>query len=60
MLRSPTDQGAGYQCWRNAYNCSDFRTRSEAQAAYRACGGLRADVPRLDGDRDGLACDRLR
>lgn len=54
-----TGQGAGYQCRRNAYNCSDFRTRAEAQAAYQACGGLRNDVHRLDRDRDGWACERL-
>jgi Excalibur calcium-binding domain len=54
-----TGQGMAYQCWRNAYNCSDFRTRAEAQAAYRACGGRGNDVHRLDEDRDGLACVRL-
>ena len=46
---------AAYQCSRNAYNCSDFRTRAEAQAAYQACGGRGNDVHRLDDDRDGLA-----
>ena len=30
----------GYQCSRNAYDCRDFRTRPEAQAACWACGGL--------------------
>jgi hypothetical protein len=49
----------GYQCSRNAYDCRDFRTRPEAQAAYWACGGLGNDVHRLDQDRDGLACERL-
>jgi Excalibur calcium-binding domain len=58
-ILSPTGHRAGYQCWRNAYDCRDFCTRSEAQAAYRACGGLRDDVHRLDRDRDGLACERL-
>jgi hypothetical protein len=42
-------QGAAYQCRRNAYNCSEFRTRIDAQIAYQACGGL----------RDGLARARL-
>ena len=54
-----TGQGATYQCRRNAYNCSDFRTRFEAQGAYLACGGSRNDVHRLDDDRDGLACEYL-
>jgi hypothetical protein len=52
-------RGAAYQCGRNAYNCSDFRTRIQAQAAYLACGGPRNDVHGLDEDRDGLACERL-
>jgi len=43
---------AAYQCSRNAYNCSNFGTRAEAQAAYQACGGRGNDVHRLDDDRD--------
>ena len=58
-LSPSTGQGAGYQCRRNAYDCSDFRTQFQAQAAYQACGGRRNDVHRLDRDRDGFACDRL-
>lgn len=54
-----TGSSASYQCSRNAYNCSHFRTRLEAQAAYQACGGRGNDVPRLDDDRDGLACEFL-
>jgi Excalibur calcium-binding domain len=50
----------GYQCGYNAYNCSDFRTRAEAQRVYQACGGLRNDVHHLDRDRDGQACEWLR
>ena len=52
-------QGASYQCSLNTYDCSDFRTRSDAQSAYRACGGLQNDVHWLDHDRDGRACERL-
>jgi Excalibur calcium-binding domain len=58
-LSPPMGQRAAYQCSRNAYNCSDFRTRAEAQAVYQACGGRGNDVHRLDEDRDGLACERL-
>ncbi len=36
--------------------CSDFRTRSEAQACYNACNDYNS---RLDDDRDGLACEGL-
>jgi hypothetical protein len=58
-LSPTTGQGPGYQCRRNAYNCRDFRTRAQAQAAYLACGGRSNDVHRLDEDRDGLACESL-
>jgi hypothetical protein len=50
---------AAYQCRHNAYNCRDFGTQFEAQAAYQACSGRRNDVHRLDEDRDGFACERL-
>lgn len=52
-------QGMAHRCGHNVYNCSDFGTRTEAQAAYDACGGPRNDVHRLDRDRDGVACERL-
>jgi Excalibur calcium-binding domain len=52
-------QGATYRCQGNVYNCSDFRGRIEAQAAFQACGGIGSDVHGLDEDRDGLACERL-
>jgi hypothetical protein len=58
-LSPSTGQGAGYQCRRNAYDCSDFRTQFQAQTVYQACGGRRNDVHRLDRDRDGFACERL-
>jgi hypothetical protein len=58
-LALSTSEGATYQCRRNAYNCSDFRTRIEAQTAYLACGGPGNDVHGLDEDRDGLACEYL-
>ena len=49
----------GYQCWRNVYDCRDFRTQAEAQAVYRACGGPNKDVHHLDWDGNGRACDYL-
>jgi hypothetical protein len=58
-LSPATGRGTAYQCSRNAYTCSDFRTRIAAQLAYLACGGRGNDVHRLDEDRDGLACERL-
>ena len=49
----------GYQCWRNVYDCRDFRTQAEAQAVYRACGGPKKDVHHLDWHGNGRACDYL-
>ena len=37
-------------------DCSDFATQAEAQATFDAVPG---DVERLDGDNDGIACERL-
>ena len=40
-------------------NCSNFSTRTEAQAFYIAAGGPEHDRHRLDGDHDGIACESL-
>jgi len=40
-------------------DCSDFVTQVEAQAFYEAQGGPWRDPHRLDGDRDGVACETL-
>lgn len=48
-----------YTCEYNAYNCSDFLTHNEAQAVYLKCGGASNDINRLDGDKDGSACESL-
>ncbi len=39
-------------------DCGDFSTWEEAQAFYEAAGP--GDPHRLDGDRDGIACEGLR
>jgi hypothetical protein len=43
------------------YNCSDFKTQTEAMTVYKRCGdlGKNMDVFRLDGDKDGLVCEAL-
>lgn len=46
-----------YVCNRNAYNCGDFSSHAEAQRVYDACGGMQNDIHKLDGDKDGLACE---
>jgi hypothetical protein len=40
-------------------DCSDFATWQEAQAFYIAAGGPARDPHRLDGDRNGIACEGL-
>jgi hypothetical protein len=42
----------------NRFNCSDFRSWRDAQAVFEASGP--GDPHRLDGDRDGVACEALR
>jgi hypothetical protein len=38
----------------NRYNCSDFQSQADAQAVLRADP---SDANRLDGDRNGIACE---
>ncbi len=39
------------------YDCSDFKTASEAQRFFLAGGGPNSDPYNLDGDGDGAACE---
>ncbi len=41
------------------YNCDDFDTQEEAQIFYDKAGGVEGDVNRLDGDKNGVACQEL-
>jgi len=41
------------------YNCEDFGTQGEAQAFFDNAGGIENDVNRLDGNKDGIACQAL-
>mgnify|MGYP004417321527 CR=1 FL=1 len=41
------------------YNCSDFATNPEAQSFFLKVGGSNRDLNRLDGDKDGNACESL-
>lgn len=41
------------------YNCDDFETNPEAQAFFEKVGGTGNDLNRLDGDKDGQACESL-
>ncbi len=44
---------------KDEYNCDDFATQSEAQAFYEKLGGVKGDINRLDGNKDGEACESL-
>jgi hypothetical protein len=41
------------------YNCDDFSTQPEAQKFFAKVGGTNNDLYRLDGDKDGEACESL-
>ncbi len=41
------------------YNCSDFSTQPEAQNFFEKAGGVSNDTNRLDGNKDGVACQDL-
>jgi hypothetical protein len=41
------------------YNCDDFATQPEAQRFFENAGGVEGDVNRLDGNKDGIACQAL-
>jgi F0F1-type ATP synthase assembly protein I len=41
------------------YNCDDFSTQSQAQKFFDNAGGASNDTNRLDGNKDGDACESL-
>jgi len=59
ILEEQETTDSEYICSDNAYNCSDFETQAQAQAAFEACGGTSNDVHLLDRDNDGGACESL-
>jgi len=52
-----TDSSIGKKA--DDYNCDDFSTQVEAQRFFEKVGGVGNDVNRLDGDKDGEACESL-
>ena len=59
--RSQSPSNSSTPAPRNTFgdrNCSDFRSWREAQDFYEKAG--RGDPHRLDGDKDGIACESLR
>ncbi len=50
-----------YDCESDSYNCTDFKTRSEAQQAYDTCMNQKGyDIHQLDSDDDGTPCETLK
>ena len=58
---TPTPRPAGlvYDPFGSDRDCGDFPTWQQAQGFYVAAGGPTSDPHRLDGDRDGIACESL-
>lgn len=48
-----------YECSKNTYNCTSFKSQAEAQAAFDSCGDSEHDVHKLDSDGDGRVCEGL-
>ena len=44
---------------KDIYNCDDFEYQEDAQAKMEECLAFGKDVNRLDGDKDGIACESL-
>lgn len=52
-------EGTAGAKYTDEYNCDDFKTQPEAQTFYNNAGGLQGDTNRLDGDKNGVACQGL-
>lgn len=52
-------EGTAGAKYTDQYNCDDFATQPEAQRFYENAGGVEGDVNRLDGNKDGVACQAL-
>ncbi len=51
--------GAKVAKFTDEYNCDDFKTQPEAQGFFINAGGVSGDTNRLDGNKDGTACQAL-
>ena len=41
------------------YVCGDFKSQPEAQGFFEKAGGVKGNLKRLDGDKNGVACQAL-
>lgn len=58
-LGNVVPEGTAGAKYTDDYNCSDFKTQAEAQAFFIKAGGVAGDTNRLDGNKDGVACQDL-
>ncbi len=58
-LGNVVPEGTAGAKYTNEYNCDDFTTQPEAQTFFEKAGGVKGDTNRLDGDKNGLACQSL-
>lgn len=52
-------EGTAGAKYTDEYNCDDFATQPEAQSFFVNAGGVKGDTNRLDGNKDGDACESL-
>jgi hypothetical protein len=52
-------EGTAGAKYTDEYNCEDFKTHPEAQGFFEKAGGVSHDTNRLDGNKDGVACQHL-
>jgi hypothetical protein len=56
----PSSAGAKDAKYTDEYNCDDFKYQEEAQSFFEKAGGISNDTNRLDGNKDGVACQALQ
>lgn len=63
LLRDKTGsvvpEGTAGAKYTDEYNCDDFTAQPEAQNFFENAGGIKGDTNRLDGNKDGEACESL-
>lgn len=59
MEGNEVPKGTAGAKYADEYNCDDFATQQESQRFFDNAGGLANDVNRLDGNKDGVACQAL-
>ncbi len=58
-LGNAVPEGTAGAKYTDEYNCDDFATQPEAQTFFENAGGITSDTNRLDGNKDGVACQSL-